>query len=383
MDTKIMFLIFFLNPVSLYAVDTEPNKLREEQIYKVVEAIWKEPPQSIDVTLYAKIETKPKTREELEKIYEDIFEKSEGPRDKLPDVMVEERNKIVQLNVEKVLKEQEVGRKIKQRIRIDGYRQRIDEVFGRSEMVLLKGTKFERTEPEVVLGPNTPYDFTFINLGNPKLGDYTYCQYIHSSKMGSITNQKGFYLQKSKIGELVCWPPENRPIFRALVLGKEEDSGAGKIFVPDEQKIESLIKDDLEKVSVKIRPDVNEPDFKSVIEIKMPKNSSEPGLILVCDKSDYSKIYYFEAKNTLNGKTLFKRECDNFDKYGFPHNATIIEYDMDGKIVEKKVYKIEKVELNPTIPDEVFNFKPPSDYKISDMRSVNSGKNQPIENINK
>ena len=34
----------------------------------------------------------------------------------------------------------------------------------------------------------------------------------------------------------------------------------------------------------------------------------------------------------------------------------------------KSVYRIEKVQLNPVIPDEVFAFNPPEDYDVSDHR---------------
>jgi hypothetical protein len=357
MNTKIALLIFVLGSVSLYAADTEPNGLRQEKIYKLVGAIWKDPPESIDVTLYEQIQLKPKTREELEKYYEDIFAKSEGPRDKLPKEQVEMRNRRdVQLNVEKDLKERKFGRKIKERIIIDGYRQRIDEVTGREMKI---------EEIELGPGPNTPYTSTFVNLGNPKSGDYTFRWYNHSSKNMTTTHQKGLWPQKSKIGDLTCLPEMGRLFLRAS-LGKKEGSGNEAVFVPDELKIGKLIKDEMDKISVNIRSDVNEPASKDVIEIKMPKDSRVSEFI-VCDKNDYSKIYRIENINPLNGKPLFKRECDNFDKYGFPHNAAITEYDMDGNVVNKKVYKIEKVEINPVISDEVFNFNPPQDYRIVEV----------------
>jgi HEAT repeat protein len=41
---------------------------------------------------------------------------------------------------------------------------------------------------------------------------------------------------------------------------------------------------------------------------------------------------------------------------------------MDGNLKEKEVYTIEKVELNPDIPDEVFEFRPPEGYDVADLR---------------
>ena len=47
---------------------------------------------------------------------------------------------------------------------------------------------------------------------------------------------------------------------------------------------------------------------------------------------------------------------------------TEIKYERDGTFKEMSVYKIVKVELNPSISDEVFKLQPPEDYKVTDLR---------------
>ena len=46
------------------------------------------------------------------------------------------------------------------------------------------------------------------------------------------------------------------------------------------------------------------------------------------------------------GHVSYVRECSNFDAQGFPHNAVLIEYDIEGKLKKKETYIIEEVDLN-------------------------------------
>ena len=93
--------------------------------------------------------------------------------------------------------------------------------------------------------------------------------------------------------------------------------------------------------------------------------------MLICDREDYSRVYYSGIRNPLTGKLLVTKECSNFDSQGFPHNATVIKFDMDGNLKEKEVYTVERVELNLVIPDDVFEFRPPEGYKVTDFGSEN------------
>jgi hypothetical protein len=138
--------------------------------------------------------------------------------------------------------------------------------------------------------------------------------------------------------------------------------------VPDGEKLEKLSTGELEKISVRICPDPNVPDTKDRIEIGLPKDSIVPGTIMICDREDYSRVYYYEVRHPLTGQLLFTRECTNFDSQGFPRNATEIQYDADGKLKKKEVYTIVEVDLDPSIPDEVFIFQPPPGYKVKDSR---------------
>lgn len=110
--------------------------------------------------------------------------------------------------------------------------------------------------------------------------------------------------------------------------------------------------------------------LRDIIEMGDPNYFSTA--VLVCDKEDYSRVYRTEFHIPTTNKLIYLRECGNFDSNGFPHNITEIKYDKDGNFVEKSVYRIINVELNPSIPAAVFEFNPPQGYKVEDFRSKKS-----------
>ncbi len=362
--------------IPLYAMSDPWNLPTADQVSRLAAAAWKEPFNSIDVTLYKEIETAAKSVEEFRQMFENFFDKAEGPKENLSDWGLEERNRTIQMNVERVVKEQEVGRTMKQRIRIDGYRQRTDQVIGYPRMVLLENTPHERIRPEVVLGPNTPYETTLVNMGDKRKGDYTSFAYNHSNRSTRIKNKRRSMWQRSDIGTLAGLP-KGASLVLQILLGQKQDTPTGPVYVPDTEKLEKLSTDELEKISVKICPDPDAPDTKDRIEVRLSKDSIEPGNIMICNRRDYSRVYHYENRNSLTGQLLFRRQCSSFDSQGFPRNVTVIEYDADGKLKKKEEYRFEKVVLNPAIANEVFEFRPPEGYTVKDLRPKNAETNKP------
>ena len=64
-----------------------------------------------------------------------------------------------------------------------------------------------------------------------------------------------------------------------------------------------------------------------------------------------------------------ERKCSDYDNQGFPHRVTTTEYGFNGKFKKKEIIKVEKVELNPLLPDEIFEFRPPEGYTVRDVRA--------------
>ena len=357
-----MVLLFVF--ISIFSAGFSNSYPTEEQVNKLVSSVWKEPPNSIDVTLYIDATVPKESEEQLRQKYEQLYNLAEGPREKLSPYKIEMRNKNIQINVEKDLREQKVGRKIKQRIRIDGCRQRIDETFGRTKTVFSKETGREKILPEVILDSNTPYETTRVNLGDKEKGDYTSFQYSHNLKSAMITNNRGSMWAKSDIMYLSGLPEWDRLIMRMMSLGKKQETASGMTFIPDEEKLKKISNSgELDSARISIEPDTNEPDTRDKIIISYPSESNGIRTTIVCDRKDYSRIFLLDKSNPETGKVFYRRECDNFDHQGFPHNITIMELDKKGNLT-KKVYRIEKVDVNPVIPDEVFQFNPPEDYEI-------------------
>jgi len=367
MKVIIRIAVFMLVSLPLYAKSVPGSVPTEEQVTKLAAAAWKEPVHTIDVTLYKDVTKPPKSVEELRQMFEDAFNKGKGrPKENLSPAELEMRNRDIQLNVEREVNAQEVGRKIKERIRISGHRQRIDQVLGWPKMVLLQGTPYEEVRPEVVLGPNTPYEMTYVNLGDKRKGDYTSFAYYHANKTARITNNRNsMWAQSDIIGMLA--PPGIFITFQRQI-GVNKGTTSQPIFVPDPNKIQKITSTGILAGNrrLTIGPDPNNPDSRDRIEIKDP--NSPGGIVLICERKDYSRVYYSDIRNPLTGKLLVTKECSNFDAQGFPHNATVIKFDMDGNLKEKEVYTIEKVELNPDIPDEVFEFRPPEGYDVVNLR---------------
>lgn len=365
-NLKIVILLLVCIPFHPKAKAAEPPTA--DQVSKLVTAAWKEPVYSvysIDITLYKEITKPPKSVEEFRRMFENSFDKREGPKENLSAVELEMRNRNIQLNVERAVKEQEVGRRMKKRIRIDGYRQRIDQVIGYPKMVLLEGTPHERTRAEVILGPNTPYDTSLVNMGDKRKGDYTSFAYYHKNKSARITNKRGSrWADKSNIIDFAT-PASS---FQGL-LGVNQGTTLEPLFVPDPNKIEKLSKTGLVAGVLRftISPDPNNPNTRDRIEIK--SDEYPYGTVMICDREDYSRVYYMEICNPRTGKRLYVRKLSNFNPQGFPHNATVIEYNIDGKLKKKEVYRIVKVQLNPSIPEDVFEFRPPVGYRVTDFRT--------------
>jgi hypothetical protein len=166
-------------------------------------------------------------------------------------------------------------------------------------------------------------------------------------------------------------------LFLRILLGIDQGSNPKSInYIPDPNKMAEFVRTGLAKIvpreakyaenttvyRIGIRPDPNVPDSKDIVE--MGDNNYFPTTVLICDRKDYSRVYRTELHTPKTNKIIYIRECGDFDSNGFTYNITEIKNDKDGNLVEKSVYKVEKVELNPTIPAEIFEFHPPEGYKV-------------------
>jgi hypothetical protein len=335
----------------------------EQQAAKLVAAVWKDKPKSIDATIYQTITKPAKSRRQIQEMVEDIFAKQKNsilqkyaPNSRARTVMLEKLNRTIEENVERIMKEQQTPTSIKKRIRISGGRERHDVAYART--------------PDVSLGPNTPFESTFVDLGERPQGDIKAFSYHHDRKIANI-DTNGW---KASHIEDLTGIPSMISIGLRVITGTKTSSG---LYIPDMDKLEKLKRTGvlLDRFRLTIVADPDASATRDRVELRDPDYAG--GTVFICDRNDYSRIYSARSYLPATGQLSYMRECGNFDSQGFPRNITEIQYDKDGNLKEKSVYTILQVQLNPSIPDEVFEFNPPEGYKVTDLRSKKQPASEP------
>ena len=360
-----------------------------EQAKKLVAAAWKSPPQSIDITYYSTVKDNTKTEEKLGQIYEGVFDNEYGLDEELNSDMLERKEKEIQINVDNRL-EVLRDRRTKCRVRFDGNRYRIDNVYGspdRTIKTIPKGIVREEFQPEKKLDANTPFETTWIEIPDLANG-FEFYHYSHDHKTLRVEKRERssymFINNRNQINNILMI--HNAFILR-MKLGTRRNNSATEPYDINEPKIRQLCSGTLEGFNVKIIPDENEPDVKDRIEISLYNNEKIEFYtsLMICAKDDYSKVYYCQTPNpAMNKSPIFKKTCSNFDAQGFPHNVTQVIYDGKDNVQLQETYKIEDVNVNIPIPKEVFEFNPPESYEVTDTRLPEAQRQKArIENLKK
>jgi len=341
----------------------------EEQVQKLAAAAWKEPIKSIDITFYKDYTKVPEPVEQIRKRAEEFADRELKGRslDELKPYEIERRNKIIEANFKNWVESQKFPRKVKSRVRISGDNQRIDMV---------------KVGPNEPLGLDTPFVHTFVNTKDANTGDFVSYHYAGDMNTVFVVSTKW---AKETIAQFAGIPFATALTLR-FFLGIDQGSTPKSLnYIPDPNKMAELAKTGLASIEpirgakakgnkivnrIGIRPDPNAPDTSDIVEMGDPNHF--PTTVLICDRKDYSRVYHTEVHIPTTNKIISIRECGDFDSNGFPHNITEIKYDKDGNFVEKSVYRIIKVELNPSIPAEIFELHPPEGYKVVDQRSKKS-----------
>lgn len=334
----------------------------EEQVQKLVYAAWKEPIENIDILYYEYYTGVPEPIEQIRKEAEEFVDRVFKGRsiDELEPYEIERRNKNIEINVREGIKNQTFPRKTKEHVWISGDKQRTDLV---------------KVGPNEPMGLDTPFAHTLINTKDANTGDIVSYHYASAMKTVFVRPNKW---EKKTIGQFA-----GIPIAGALqaFLGIDQGSTPASFnYIPDSNRMAELTETGLVSIEsiggVKMeKPGVNRisiysdpaaPNRRDVVEVGDPNYF--PTAVLICDRNDYSCVYRTEYHVPTTNKLIYLRECSDFDSNGFPHNITEIKYDKDGNFAEESVYRVIKVELNPLIPANVFEFNPPQNYKVVDQR---------------
>ncbi len=350
----------------IYGAEKTSGIPTEEQVQKLAAAAWKEPIKSIDVTFYKDYTGVPESIEQIRKRVEESADKEFKGRslDELAPYEIEMRNKMIEANFKNWVEGQKFPRKARSRVWISDDEQRIDMV---------------KVGPNEPLGPDMPFVDTFINAKDANTGDFV--SYHYAGDMNAVFVCTTMWT-KETIAQFAGLPLTTA-LGLQLFLGTDQGSTPTLLnYIPEPNKMAELARTGLVGIKpvrgakakgnkvvnrISIRPDPDAPGTRDIIEMGDPNYF--PTVVLTCDRKDYSRVYRTEGRFPTTHQIMYIRECSNFDSQGFPHNVTEIKYDKDGNFKEKSVYRIEKVKLNPSIPDEIFKFNPPEGYKITDPRS--------------
>lgn len=335
-----------------------PNRT---QIMKLAAAAWKEPIQSIDATYYVTVRKTPRTVDEIEASFLKSLSQIYGNASQVPDDVVE-------MNVSRALEEQKEGMKRKERLRSKGYKEKKDVVYAIPDYTMFPGTDLQRKVSGKKLEHDTPYDSTRIRKIENNI--LTEIGINLQEKTALIQNQSldssnGFTL--SSVFNMAMMPKEVIQVLQVAMGNK--NSLVDETYLPDEDKIERILLGDTNDLSIKLQNDTKSDQSRDKIAIDL-LNEDLAGLsmVIVCDKQDYSKVFEFECRFQPSNQLLIKRVCNDFDANGFPHYFQIAEYTYDGNLKAEITYKFEEVYLNTPIEDDVFEFNPPDNYRITDMR---------------
>lgn len=359
----LVLLLVFLACGFTYAGSENTTIPTEEQVQELAAAAWKEPINSIHVTFYKDYTKVPKSIEQLRKEAEEIADKKFKGRsiEELKPYEIERRDKFIEINSKNWVENQKFPRKAKCQVWISGDNYRFDMV---------------EVGPNEPLGPNTPFVHTFINIKDANTGEFVSYHYAGEMNTVFVGTKKW---AKEDIAQFAGIPFRTALILR-LFLGIDQGSTPTSLlnYIPDPNKMAELARTGLASIESKakgkkvvyriaIRSDPNAPKTRDIIEIGDPNHF--PSYVVICDRKDYSRVYHIEALIPTTTQIIYIRECIDFDSQGFPHNIIEIKFDKDGNLKKESVYRIEKVELNPVIPDEIFKFNPPEGYKVQDSRS--------------
>ncbi|RKY06513.1 MAG: hypothetical protein DRP65_11695, partial [Planctomycetota bacterium] len=214
---KSVIIIFSIVFFSISLTVNASGKPTHEQVEKLVAAAWKEPPRSIDVTYYRTLKDSTKTEQHFRKIYEESADRMFGTKEELsPDVLIQ-RERMIQMNIDVASARWKNGHKSKNRIRFDMDRLRIDSVSGNPATNFIGEDGEEGLWPEKKIGPNTPFENTYINVPDQD-GDYLRYDISHADNK-SITIRKVKGVLRHDINRLMSFTAIPSNLFIKIKLG--------------------------------------------------------------------------------------------------------------------------------------------------------------------
>jgi hypothetical protein len=258
--------------------------------------------------------------------------------------------KNIQINVENILKEQEIGVNIRKRIRWTGNQKRIDQITIKPEDWNQSIFASELIESDV----NGAYDGTSIVNGQTGITCY------HATKTMEIRRREKELMKRDDLYDIIDSPLS---ALKELLADRQSDSIKGVVI--SQEKLDTLSRTGkIDNTEIKICTEPNTIQHRERVELDV---NQVPLAIFICDSNDYSLIYYTEVRMPITGKLIYIKECNDFDSQGIARNVAVTKYELDGSLKERKIYKILDVNINAVLSEDLFTFNPPEEYEIIEV----------------
>jgi hypothetical protein len=313
----------------------------ERAVRKLYQAAWRELPTRVDAVISRKLKLPALSPAEARKMIEHAFDTTEDAKD---------REEEIQLNVKNMVQDRTTPRRMVQRIRFDGDRHRIDQV------ILPAGTPF---------GPNVRFSETFVDLGkHSTVEGYKSFQYTELGHLAMILSDT------TKFGgaPVVEWITPSCTWTVLMMFGRSEN----RRVIADEAKLnEYIAKGGVASGARKIIVDADPSAAAKRDRVKFIMDIGSGTFLnqlLICDREDYARVFRHEFYDPMSGRLQTLKEVSEYDANGLPKQLRVEVYDENGKFREINEIVFLGVNTNPSFADDVFAFRPPPGYAVSDSR---------------
>ncbi|MEW4527650.1 hypothetical protein [Maioricimonas sp. JC845] len=321
-----------------------------DQVKRLVAEAWKEPPDPIDVVVYGRRSPRPRPEEEIRSAVEYVYSATDDASPVRHDAQA--RQKEIDDEVSRIMREQSREIHLKKRIRRKGHLYRED---------------MTKARDGVPLGPDTDYTRTLVNAGDPDAGDFTSFDFDHRRKIATIYDAKNSRWKQTRIWYAKSPSITAITLLRSLTANVSQRADGGVDLSPDPDKTAQLAAGENPYVQIFVRDTTYAGQPVHRFEFHSRTDPQTRTLVLLCDATDYSRVYVSETYDPTTGALGMIEKRNDFDELGFPRQWVREKHNEDGTI-DTEEYVVEKVDLAPKLSDELFRFSPSADYAQVDQR---------------
>lgn len=218
------------------------------------------------------------------------------------------------------------------------------------------------------VGVDTPFTTTYIMPGRVIAGDGRFYIYWHALKSAARTEFNTMRQIQDVWGELFGLEKLLLEVLAVAVseLPKERIKGVtARDLKIDPVKVEAVLagRDNLQLFVDDVKADAESRRTRIIFYMSAASLTLAD---IVVDASDFGKVY---EQNLFDrdGNRVLGVTADGFDEFAIPREKIWTKRTASGD--ERTTLAVLNVSLNKDIPDELFEFKPPDGYSVSEMGS--------------